>query len=430
LMTMAKEPGIAIDDVLVAITTPSFDISVLELFLPLTVGAKVVIATREQVTQGEHLAQLLNESRATIMQATPSGWRLLLEASWAGKPDLVALTGGEALSTELAASLLSRTRTLWNCYGPTETTVWSMLERVASVTDGITIGRPIANTTLYVLDTRLRPVVPGATGELYIGGLGVTRGYWKRPELDLERFVKDPFARELPNSETARMYKTGDLVRMRWDGRLEWLGRSDFQVKVRGHRIELPEIEARLSAIPGILEAVAIVREDRPNDQRIVAYVRAAGVAPAEDALRENLRACLPGYMVPQHIVTLDAFPQTPNGKIDRKALPPPNVVATAVRLPETATEVRLATEIGELLGVPQVGLDSDFFSLGGHSLLAQRLTVRVRSLWGVEMPMRHVFASPTLKGLADFIDAASSARNAVPILSNIAGGETEEFVL
>src|SRR5690606_8585505 len=281
----------------------------------------------------------------------------------------------------LAEELVRRTASVWNCYGPTETTVWSTVEKVEG--GAITIGRPIDNTRVYVLDARLQPVAPGATGELSIGGAGVTRGYWNRPELTEERFVADPFV------SGGRMYNTGDLARIRFDGRLEWLGRSDFQVKVRGHRIELGEIEARLGECAGVREAVVIVREDRPGDQRIVAYVRLTPTAkPAEEQLRDELRRTLPTYMLPQHIVFVSAFPLTPNGKVDRKALPAPQAGASAGhREPETDVARQLAKEMGQLLGVTRVGLDDDFCMLGGHSLLALSLSVRVRDWWSVDMP-------------------------------------------
>ncbi len=423
LASMAKAPGIERDAVLLAVTTPSFDISVLELFLPLTVGAHVVIAAEEDITDGRRLGELIATSGATVMQATPAGWRVLLEAGWEGKPDLKALTGGEALPAPLAEELVRRTASVWNCYGPTETTVWSTVEKVEG--GAITIGRPIDNTRVYVLDARLQPVAPGATGELYIGGAGVTRGYWNRPELTEERFVADPFV------SGGRMYNTGDLARIRFDGRLEWLGRSDFQVKVRGHRIELGEIEARLGECAGVREAVVIVREDRPGDQRIVAYVRLTPTAkPAEEQLRDELRRTLPTYMLPQHIVFVSAFPLTPNGKVDRKALPAPQAGASAGhREPETDVARQLAKEMGQLLGVTRVGLDDDFFMLGGHSLLALRLAARVRDLWSVDMPMRVVFGAPTLERLAEFVEAGLMVRGGGRAAAQ-AEAEQEEFVL
>ncbi len=426
LGAMRKAPGVAPSDVMLAITTPSFDISVLELFLPLIVGAQVVIAPQEAVSDGRLLSKLIDECAATVMQATPAGWRLLLESGWQGRRELKALTGGEALTPDLASELRRRTHSLWNCYGPTETCVWSTIEKVGGA--GVSIGKPIDNTRVYVLDAHLQQVPPGVVGELYIGGAGVARGYHARPELTVERFLADPFTAE----PDARMYKTGDLVRLRWDGRLEWLGRSDFQVKVRGHRIELGEIETRLAECSGVLEGVVIVREDRPSDQRIVAYVRPDGAnEPNEQAIRQALGAKLPSYMVPQHVVLLSAFPLTPNGKVDRKLLPAPEASgSSSYREPETEIEEQLALEYQDLLSAARVGLDDDFFALGGHSMLALRLVTRIRALWGIELPMRVVFSTPTLKALSDFVEAALVVQRGSGIRAAAGPQEREELLL
>ncbi len=426
LGAMRRAPGLKPSDVMLAVTTPSFDISVLELLLPLTVGGEVVIAPQECVGDGRLLAKLIDECAATVMQATPAGWRLLIESGWQGRRELKALTGGEALTQELAAELARRTESLWNCYGPTETCVWSTVECVTEAS--VSIGKPIDNTRVYVLDAHLQQVPPGVVGELYIGGAGVARGYHARPELTAERFLSDPFASEADG----RMYKTGDLVRLRWDGRLEWLGRSDFQVKVRGHRIELGEIEARLGECSAVLEGVAVVREDRPGDQRIVAYVRAGGAAePDERAIRQELAAKLPSYMVPQHVVCLSSFPLTPNGKVDRKLLPAPESGGSSdYRAPETEIEEQLAMEYRELLSATRVGLDDDFFALGGHSMLALRLVARIRALWGVEVPMRVVFSTPTLKGLSDYVEAALVVLRSSGVRAAPGQHEREELLL
>jgi acyl carrier protein len=349
---------------------------------------------------------------------------VLREAGWEGSPGLKALTGGEALTPELATNLSSRVGSLWNCYGPTETTVWSTLEEVKGLP--VTIGRPIDNTTVYVLDDAGRPVAPGVTGHLYIGGEGVTRGYHDRPTLTEERFVQNPFG------GSGRLYDTGDLARLRWDGRLEWLGRSDFQVKVRGHRIELGEIEARLGEHEGVRETVVIVREDRPGDQRIVAYVRPEpGAELLEPVLRDALRARLPSYMLPQHVVVLDAFPHTPNGKIDRKALPPPQASeGRAHRAPETEVQRALAEMIADLVGASRIGLDDDFFVLGGHSMSALRLGGRVRAAFGIELPMRIVFGSPTLESLASFVEATLLVKRGSGVRQASPATEREEVLL
>lgn len=407
---------------LVAITTPSFDISVLELFLPLTRGGSVVVATDSEVTDGAALGAMLNTHGATHFQATPAGYRVLLDAGWTGRATLTALSGGEALTRDLAAELRARVGTLVNCYGPTETTVWSTVD---AVSDGaITIGRPIGNTTVYVLDGALRPVPIGVTGELFIGGAGVARGYWRRDDLNAERFLVDDVG------GGGRMYRTGDLARVRADGRLEWSGRTDFQVKVRGHRIELGEIQERLAACDGVREAVVIVREDRPRDQRIVGYVRAAPATTVDEAsLRATLTRALPAYMVPQHIVQLSAFPLTPNGKVDRRALPAPQgAVGRQHRRPVTDVAVRLAAEMESLVGVAPIGLDDDFFAIGGHSLLALRLAGTIRSTWSVDLPLRAMFRAPTLQGMSEFIEAVLLLRT-TPVAAGI-DADADEFVL
>ncbi|HEU0298215.1 MAG TPA: amino acid adenylation domain-containing protein, partial [Longimicrobium sp.] len=275
LASMAVEPGIGAGDVLVAVTSLSFDIAVLELLLPLTTGARVVVATRDEAMDAGRLSRLLHDEGATHMQATPATWRLLAGSGWAGKADLAILSGGEALAPDLARELLPRGRSLWNLYGPTETTIWSAVQRVESA-ECIHLGHPVANTRLVVLDPALRPCPAGVPGELFIGGDGVVRGYLRRPALTAERFVPDPFSA----TPGARLYRTGDLVRRRWDGALEFLGRTDFQVKVRGFRVELGEIEARLAEHPAVAQAVAVVREDVPGDARLVAYLVPAGDPP------------------------------------------------------------------------------------------------------------------------------------------------------
>jgi amino acid adenylation domain-containing protein len=421
LGAIAREPGLSHDAVLVAITTHCFDISVLELFLPLSQGAQVCIATEAESTNGERLAALLQSSGATHFQATPAGYRVLLESGWSGHSNLTALVGGEALPPELASTLRARVGSLWNCYGPTETTVWSTIDRVNDA--AISIGHPIANTQIYILDAQQQLCAPGVTGELHIGGRGVSQGYWKRDALTAERFVSSPFAPD------ARLYRTGDLARLRYDGRFEWLGRSDFQVKVRGHRIELGEIQARVSECEGVREAVVIVRQDQANDQRIVAYVRPMhGAAPDEQAIRDALRQRLTTYMMPQHIVVLPAFPLTPNGKIDRKALPRPQAAGgMMMRPPESPVAIAIAQEMFTLLGVARIGMDDDFFALGGHSLLALRLTAAIRERWRIEMPLRALFMSPTLQGITDFVEAALLLKDQGAVTDT---ADQEEFVL
>ena len=393
LASMAREPGLTADDRLLAVTTLSFDIAVLELLLPLAVGARVVIADAEQVRDPYALGALGMRQEVTALQATPTLWRMLLDAGWrrpAGSTRFQALIGGEALPPALAERLLASGVTLWNMYGPTETTVWSTVWRVAAPRAGIAIGRPIANTDVQVRDAdgQLCPI--GVAGELCIGGLGVTLGYHQRDELTADRFPPDAEG----TAPEARCYRTGDLGRWRHDGQLEHLGRLDRQVKLRGRRIELGEIEAVLLDHPDIVEGVVATHAPREEDLQLVAYLVARGAPPDAAALRAYLRTRLPEYMLPQQLVWLDALPLLPNGKIDRHALPAPRTEAraqaTARRAPPTTAPERAIAAIWcELLGIEAVGLEDNFFDLGGHSLLAMRAVVAIRERlgWQVQPP-------------------------------------------
>ncbi|MCZ1007004.1 amino acid adenylation domain-containing protein [Streptomyces lydicus] len=387
-------------DRLVAVTTVGFDIAGLELFLPLLHGAQVVLAPRDVVRDPAALSALVRGSGATVMQATPGLWHAVVEAG--GVPEsLRVLVGGEALPVSLARALAAGGRSVTNLYGPTETTVWSTAARVGA-SGRVSIGDPVANTRVYVLDSGLRPVPLGVAGELYIAGAGLARGYHRRPGLSAERFVADPFGRA-----GGRMYRTGDLVRRTVGGELEYLGRSDFQVKVRGFRIELGEIETVVAGHPDVARAVVLVREDAPGDKRIVAYVvPVAGGAPDADVLRKYAAASLPDYMVPAAFVALDALPLTPNGKLHRTALPAPAPGALGEgRAPRTPGEETLCALFAEILGVADVSIDDDFFVLGGHSLLANRLAARVRSALGKEMSIRGFFEKPTVAALAESLE-------------------------
>jgi amino acid adenylation domain-containing protein len=403
LWSVRAEPGLCAADRLVAVTTLSFDIAVLELWLPLVVGAEVVLATHEVAGDGVQLRDLLERARATAMQATPATWRLLLGAGWEGSQGFKAICGGEALPLDLAELLVARSQ-LWNMYGPTETTVWSTGHRVPRPPGPIVIGRPLANTEAHVLDRFGEPVPIGVPGELYIGGDGVTRGYLNRPELTAERFLPDPHR----NDPLARMYRTGDVVRLRDDGTLEFFGRNDAQVKVRGFRIELGEVEAALARHSSVEHAVAMAREDRQGDVRLVAYVVPRRGEPfSEEALRAHVRGILPEYMVPQHGIRMDAFPLTPNGKIDRRALPAPDLGARSdgeYLAPRDAGERLLATLWQEALGVARIGIHDDFFALGGHSLLAAQVIARLGREHGISLPMRKLFEAPTLAKFAPLL--------------------------
>ena len=404
LASMRGRPGLTPQDRLLAVTTLSFDIAVLELLLPLTVGAEIVLASRDDAMDGHALRALAEGRGATVMQATPATWRMLIEAGWSGAPRFKALCGGEPLPADLADALLERAGEVWNMYGPTETTVWSTCWRVERERSGIWIGEPIGNTQVWILDEQLRPCPIGVPGEIYIGGEGVALGYLDRPELTAERFVADPFA-----GGGARMYRTGDLGRWRPDGQLECLGRTDFQVKVRGHRIELGEIEAALAAHPTVRQAVAMAREDRPGDVRLVAYIVPRGEAVEAQVLREHLQRTLPEYMVPAHFVTLDELPLLPNGKINRRALPAPTgeaLLAESELIPPAgATQVQVAEIFQTLLAVPRVGANDSFFLLGGHSLLAAQAAARLGRAFGRTIPIRVLFDAPTVARLASWLD-------------------------
>ena len=413
LASMAREPGCLPTDRLLAVTTLSFDIAVLEVLLPLVSGATVVLATREESSDGARLRALLAERRITLMQATPATWRMLREAGWKGRRGLTVLCGGEALPADLAEFLLGTGATLWNMYGPTETTVWSTIGRVSSA-ERITIGRPIANTRVYVLGPELQPVPVGVTGELWIGGAGLARGYHGQPSLTAERFVADPF---VPGG---RMYRTGDLARWTAAGELEHLGRGDAQVKVRGFRIELGDVESALKEVAGVRDAAAVALASERGDTRLIGCViPASGAGVDGAAIRQSLRARLPEYMVPSAVVSVERLPQTANGKLDRRALAAiaeqaarqTRVVAGAA--PATATEQALAAIWCELLGVPQVARDDSFFDLGGHSLLATQLMSRVRAHFGLDLPLKMLFELPALRAFAAAVDVLIAQRSA-----------------
>ncbi|KAF1007336.1 MAG: Tyrocidine synthase 3 [Luteibacter sp.] len=416
LTAMQRIPGIAPDDRLVAVTTLSFDIAFMEMLLPLTSGAEVVIAGRDDVRDGAQLRRLVENSDATVMQATPAGWRLLVEAGWHGRPAFRAISGGEPLPVDLAEALLDRCGEVWNGYGPTETTVYSTYWRVSDPREGIYIGRPVANTTVHILDEHGNHCPLGVAGEIHIGGAGVTLGYLERPELTAERFVVDPWS-ETPDS---RMYRTGDRGRWLANGLIEHLGRLDFQVKVRGYRIEPGEIECVLTDAPEVARAVVMAREDRPGDVRLVAYlVTHDGATLDEDALRAHLRTRLPDYMLPQHLVVLDALPLLPNGKTDRKALPAPmgHSAATADEriAPRNDTERRVAAAMEAVLSLPGLDVRDDFFALGGHSLLASQLTARLNREFNIALSFRTLFDAPSIERLAATIDAQAGSGATAP---------------
>ncbi len=413
LTSTGRQPGLGASDVLLAVTTLSFDIAGLELWLPLVTGARVVIAPAEVAKDGKRLAALLADCGATVMQATPATWLLLLEAGWTGNKNLKILCGGEAWPEELVRQLLPRCGSLWNMYGPTETTIWSAVGKIESAQIP-RIGPPIANTQFYVLDACLQPVPVGVPGELHIGGTGLARGYLNRPELTAEKFIPD----HLAGQPGARLYKTGDLARYQADGKIEFLGRMDQQVKIRGHRIELGEIEAALRQHASMKDVAVTVRDDEKGEKRLVAYLVARQTPPPSGELRSFLKEKLPEYMVPAIFVTLDALPLTPNGKVDRKALPAAvgQPEADEYAPPETPAEIAVAKIWCELFGRQRVGRHDNFFDLGGHSLMATQLISRLESFHGVERRLRDIFDSPTVAAMGQWLDERPA--DADPILS------------
>ncbi len=420
LWSMRDWLGVTSADRLLAVTTISFDIAGVDMWLPLLVGARLVVASREDAVDGERLREEIERHGITFLQATPVTWRMLLQAGWKGRAGMQVVCTGEAMPRDLAAQLQPKVGRLWNLYGPTETTIWSTGYEVRDGNAPVLIGRPVANTQCYILDKYLQPVPLGAVGELYIGGDGLARGYHGRPELTAEKFIADPFRAEAG----ARMYRTGDLACFRPDGNMECLGRTDHQVKIRGFRIELGEIEAVLARSAGVEQAVVMAREDGAGEKRLVAYVVAKKAAvDLVEKLRGILRAALPEYMVPSHFVELDALPMTASGKVDRKALPAPEAgVATTVSrpyaTPRNDLEISLATAWEKVLGVQRVGITDNFFDLGGTSLTVIRLTMEMRKATGIEIGLGSVFRFPTIAELVESLGsvAANSVSLVVPL--------------
>ncbi len=418
LRSMQREPGLNEGDVLVSTTTLAFDIAALELFLPLLTGARLVLADETQTRDGRQLLALLEQSQATFLQATPGIWRLLIDAGWSapheGVRPLKALCGGEALPRELAERILDRTPELWNVYGPTETTIWSSAGLVTRGKGAPRVGRPIANTQFYVLNPARQPMPPNVVGELYIGGEGVARGYWNRPELTAERFIPNPFG-------AGRLFNTGDLARWHDDGSIEILGRTDFQVKIRGCRIELHEIEAALIAHPAVREAVVIAqRSEVSGGGRLLGYVAVgpeaealARTLPAE--LRSQLGARLPDYMLPSAYVVLDELPRNTNGKIDRRALPAVALVDEdgGAQQDSDDAEFFAANDIIErqlqevwqsTLGIPRISVRASFFSLGVGSLAALRLITRMNRIYAMDLGLASLISASTIESIAELI--------------------------
>ena len=409
LGSMLKEPGLEKEDTLVAITTISFDIAGLEIFGPLVSGAKLVLASRDQAMDPDLLAELLEASDATVMQATPSTWRMLIESGWTGRPALRMWCGGEALSSDLADDLLSHGRELWNLYGPTETTIWSAAHRVRRGETPILIGRPIANTQMYILDGNQEPVPVGVAGELYIAGDGVARGYWRRPDLTASRFLADPFDK----AGVRRMYRTGDLARYNRDGQIHLLGRTDHQIKLRGHRIELNEIEIAIERHPSVRQA-AVRLQGEGSGKQLVAFVCFRNGSAEPGQVRSWLQESLPDYMVPAILAPIDQLPLTPNGKVDRKRLPSLDTIMPSrggdSMPPRNQTEQKLTELWSRVLGVEKPGLRDNFFDLGGHSFLLVQLHSQLKREFDTNVAVVELFRYPTIESLASFLDRRNSS--------------------
>ncbi|MEU0937716.1 amino acid adenylation domain-containing protein [Embleya sp. NPDC005971] len=408
------------DAVWLGLTSASFDISAVELYVPLITGGLLVLARDGDVRDGRALLRLIRDEHVSHVQATPSGWRMLLDAGFA-EPAVVAVTGGEALPLPLARELRAQVRRLVNAYGPTETTVWSSTAEIGPDDDEVSIGRPIANTRMYILDAAVAPVPIGVEGDLYIGGSGLARGYRHLPGVTADRFGPDPFG-----PPGARMYRTGDRARYRADGRIEFLGRVDHQVKILGHRMELGEIEAALLVHPDVATATVLARQDGADGARLVAYlVPRPGAVPSPAELRVHLAATLPRALVPSAFVALERLPLTPNGKLDRAALPAPPRVRAADQDSESDPDRDPAAEpLGdpgpaaeitaiwrEVLGLDDIRPDEDLFDLGGHSLTVTRIGARIRKRLGVDVPLHVFFESPTITGLTSAVSAMQSER-------------------
>ncbi|MFE9122826.1 amino acid adenylation domain-containing protein [Streptomyces sp. NPDC007172] len=412
LITMADRFPLDADDRALALTTLAFDISALEMYLPLISGAAVVVADDDTVRDPSALAALIEGSGATLVQATPSLWQALLAEHSSVARGRRLLVGGEALPPALADTMCSLSSEVTNLYGPTETTVWSTAATLGGAdTTKPVIGMPVANTQIHILDTALQPVPPGVAGELYIAGTGLARGYLGRPGLTAERFVANPCA---PGQ---RMYRTGDLARRTHHGHLEYLGRTDHQVKIRGFRIELGEIESVLTQHPGIAQAVVTAHGNRLN-----AYI--TGTAEPAEA-RSHAAEHLPGYMVPGAVARLDTLPLNVNGKLDRKALPPIHHTPTQGRPPRTPRETVLTELFAETLGLPATTIDDNFFDHGGHSLLATRLLSRIRAVLGTGLGIRALFEHPTPAALNHHLDGGHSTQDALDVLLPLRTGGT-----
>lgn len=421
LTSMQITPGMDETDRLLAVTTLSFDISLLELYLPLLSGGEVVIASRDEVKDGRHLGHMLEEFDITVMQATPATWQMLIDGGWNGKESLRVFSGGEPLSRGLATQLLERAGQVWNLYGPTETTVWSTVEKVEAGDETISVGRPIANTSIYILDDNEKPVPAGFVGNLYIGGAGLARGYHEKPDLTMDRFGTIT----LPDGAKERVYNTGDLARWTQDGKLECLGRSDFQIKLRGVRMELDDIEAHLEDSSRVSQAVVVRRDDLPGGPNLVAYIipngEAEGLIPD---LRSHLTDRLPESMRPAFYSIVEEYPLTPNKKVDRKRLPAPQIdrsgLETEYVAPQTESEQLLADIFTEAFETEKFGIRDNFFEMGGDSLLAVRVLAQASEAFNRDIPVEAFLRYPTIEQLANYLHSDESEEETAFDLSHL----------
>ncbi|MDO6429754.1 amino acid adenylation domain-containing protein [Flavitalea sp. BT771] len=408
LVSMQQLLGIRPGDRLLAVTTVCFDISGLELYLPLVAGAALVLADRTTAKDARLLLDMIRAEKISIMQATPSTWKLMLDAGWDTPLPLKILCGGEAMTKPLAERLTTLGQKVWNLYGPTETTIWSAIKEIKPSDKVISIGWPIANTQIYILDENLLPVAEGMAGEIYIAGEGVARGYLRRPELNTERFVINPFSKD----NSSKMYRTGDLGTWLPNGQILLHGRVDAQIKIRGFRIEPGEIEAALVSYPAVKEAVI-----KGKDDQLIAYVilqQPASEIPMIASslsrdLRQMLKELLPEHMIPQYVIILDKFPLTSNGKIDRNALPDPSPEVardTTYAPPRTATEKLVAHAWSTYLSQDQIGLHDDYFDLGGSSVSGLQIMTFLEKNTGKRLPLSTLFRAPTVEKLSALLDA------------------------
>ncbi|MEP0859812.1 MAG: non-ribosomal peptide synthetase [Ignavibacterium sp.] len=427
LLSMQKTPGISEKDNMLALTTLSFDISGLEIFLPLITGAKISIATRDEAKDGKSLLDKIKKEKVTIVQATPSTWKMMIDSGWNEKLKIKALCGGEPLPKDLAEKLLELVDELWNMYGPTETTIWSSCSRVVRG-EAIHLGKPIAKTQFYIVDKDFNFCPPGVSGELLIGGAGLSTGYLNRDDLTKEKFIANPFDKE----GKSKVYRTGDLVKLNSKMQLEFLGRIDNQVKIRGYRIELEEIENIIKKNEVVKDCAVVVKEIN-NDKKIIAYVLIKlkndnNFQSEINAIRDVAIRNLPDYMIPALIIPIEQFPLTPNNKIDKKALADRDISGiishTSSAKAQTEIQKTFVNIWEKLLGITGIGIDDNFFDLGGHSILAAQMLADFEKVTGKKIPLAEMFTSQTIRQLAKLVESDNTELKWSPLVE-IKKGDT-----